>query len=207
MLHLASQSPRRRELLARLGIDFAIVDLDVPEVRAAGESPAAYVLRVAMDKARAGLLRLAHDRDAVLLAADTEVVLDDRVFGKPADAADAVAMLCQLSGRTHAVLSAVVVASAGRVEHVVSRTAVTFAALDRRRIERYVAAGDAMGKAGAYAIQGAAESFVTRLDGSHSGVMGLPLHATVELLRGFGIEPAYGSGEPSRTVAARRQPA
>ncbi|HST45740.1 MAG TPA: Maf family protein, partial [Luteimonas sp.] len=129
MLYLASQSPRRRALLARLGLPFAVIDLDVPEVRHGGESPRAYVLRVATDKACAGLARVADDPSAVLVAADTEVVLDDRVFGKPADAADAVAMLGALAGRTHAVLSAVVVASAARTAHVVSCTAVTFAAL------------------------------------------------------------------------------
>lgn len=207
MLYLASQSPRRRELLGRLGLEFTVVDLDVPETRAAGESPQAYVLRVATDKARAGLARVAHDRDAILIAADTEVVLDDRVFGKPVDAVDAEAMLGVLSGRTHAVLSAVVVVSAVREAHVVSRTQVTFATLEPARIQRYVAGGDAMGKAGAYAIQGAAESFVSRLDGSHSGVMGLPLHATVELLRGFGIELAYPLPDAAHAAAASRQPA
>ena len=187
MLYLASQSPRRRELLQRLGVPFEIVDVDVPEVRAPGEPAADYVSRVACEKAGAGLLMLSGVPGAVVLGADTEVVLDDEVFGKPADAAQAGQMLRRLSGRTHEALSVVWCLDAGRKEQAFSITQVEFAALDADRIDAYLASGEWQGKAGAYAIQGRAEAFVVRLSGSYSGVMGLPLHETAGLLRRFGI--------------------
>lgn len=185
MLYLASQSPRRRELLARFGLAFEVLDIDIPERREPGESPLGYVKRVAHEKAAAGLQRV--DTGATVLAADTEVVLDDEVFGKPRDDADAKAMLRRLSGRTHEVISVVALASDGRVAEAVSVTEVSFAALDDAAITAYVASGEPRGKAGAYAIQGAAEAFVRHLSGSYSGVMGLPLHETARLLREFGI--------------------
>lgn len=188
MLHLASQSPRRRDLLTRLGLPFGRVDVDVPEVRDAAESAADYVLRVAADKARAGFAALADD-DAVVLGADTEVVLDGEVFGKPRDAADAAAMLRRLSGRTHQVISAVVLVGAGRQVHELVVTDVGFDTLDEAIIAAYVASGEPYGKAGAYAIQGGAELFVTRMAGSHSAVIGLPLQQTAALLRSFGLQP------------------
>jgi septum formation protein len=188
MLYLASKSPRRSELLERLGVRFDSVDVDVPEVRAPGEPPADYVSRVAREKAGAGLLKLSGVAGAVVLGADTEVVLDDEVFGKPADAAQAADMLRRLSGRTHEVLSAVWCLDAGREEHAFSISRVEFATLDSTRIDAYLASGEWQGKAGAYAIQGRAEAFVVRLSGSYSGVMGLPLHETVALLRRFGME-------------------
>ena len=191
MLHLASQSPRRRELLARLGVDFGVIDVDVPEHREPGEPPEDYVRRVAREKAGAGLLEVVSIPDALVLGADTEVILDDEVFGKPRDAEDAAAMLRRLSGRTHEVVSAVSVVSAGREAQAVSRSRVAFAALDEDEIDAYVASGEPMGRAGAYAIQGGAERFVTRLDGSFSGVMGLPLHETARLLRGFGVATTF----------------
>ncbi|MCD9005387.1 Maf family nucleotide pyrophosphatase [Luteimonas sp. XNQY3] len=192
MLHLASQSPRRRDLLARLGLPFGRVDVDVPEVRDAGESADAYVLRVAADKARAGLQALAESGetgDVIVLGADTEVVLDGVVFGKPRDDADAFRMLQALSGRTHQVISAVVLAAAGRQDQATVVTEVTFDALDPDTIAAYVASGEPRGKAGAYAIQGGAELFVARMSGSHSGVIGLPLQQTAALLRIFGLQP------------------
>lgn len=191
MLHLASQSPRRRELLARLGVSFERIDVDVPEVRASGEPPVDYVRRVAREKAGAGLLEVVAVADACVLGADTEVVLDDEVFGKPRDAADAAAMLRRLSGRTHQVISAVSLVSAGREMQAVSCSQVTFAGLSDEDIAAYVASGEPMGRAGAYAIQGGAERFVTRLDGSFSGVMGLPLHETMQLLRESGIATGF----------------
>lgn len=187
MLHLASKSPRRRELLARLGLDFGVLDVDVPETRAPGEPPEAYVARVAREKAGAGLLRVVAVPGAVVLGSDTEVVLDDEVFGKPDGPGEAAAMLRRLSGRTHRVLTAVVLVSAGREASVMVASEVTFAPLSEEDIAEYVASGEPMGRAGAYAIQGGAERFVTRLAGSYSGVMGLPLHETALLLRGFGI--------------------
>ncbi|MGJ4804895.1 Maf family protein [Luteimonas sp. SDU82] len=191
MLHLASQSPRRRELLARLGVAFGIVDVDVPEQRAPGEPPEDYVRRVAREKAGAGLLEVVAVPGALVLGADTEVVLDDEVFGKPRDGADAAAMLRRLSGRTHEVISAVSLVSAGREAQVACISRVEFAPLDARDIDAYVASGEPMGRAGAYAIQGGAECFVRRLDGSYSGVMGLPLHETATLLRQFGVETGF----------------
>lgn len=189
MLYLASQSPRRRELLEQIGMRFGNVDIDVPEVRAAGEPPADYVSRVAREKAGAGLLKLSGVGDAVVLGADTEVVLGDDVFGKPRDDADAAAMLQRLSGRTHRVISAVWCVSAGREERAVHVSEVTFAALSAAEIAAYVATGEPRGRAGAYAIQGRAAAFIADLKGSHSGVMGLPLHETARLLRAFGLEP------------------
>jgi septum formation protein len=187
MLWLASQSPRRRELLAQVGVAFETVDVDVPEMRAADESPQAYVERVAREKARAGLAAvIARDPDAVVLGADTEVVLDDRVFGKPRDMADAAAMLRALSGRTHEVVSVVCRASARGEGIAACVSVVSFAELDAAAIDAYVATGEPFGKAGGYAIQGEAASFIAHLSGSYSGVMGLPLFETVRLLREAG---------------------
>lgn len=189
MLHLASRSPRRRELLARLGVRFELVDVDVPEQRAPEEPAEDYVLRVAREKAGAGLLEVVAVPGAVVLGADTEVVLDGEVFGKPRDADDAAGMLRRLSGRTHEVITVVALVSAGREAHAVSRSRVSFAPLTGADIAAYVATGEPMDRAGSYAIQGGAERFVTRLDGSFSGVMGLPLHDTGELLKEFGVVP------------------
>jgi len=189
MLYLASQSPRRRELLVQLGPAFGLLDVDVPEVRQPGEPPEAYVSRVAREKAGAGLLKVLANPSAVVLGADTEVVLDDEVFGKPADAADAARMLRRLSGRAHRCISTVWLVSAGREAHATCITEVRFEALTEARIDDYLACGEWQGKAGAYAIQGRAAAFVEHLSGSHSGVMGLPVHETARLLRGFGLLP------------------
>ena len=185
MLYLASQSPRRRELLARLGQPFATLDLDVPEQRQPGEPPEAYVRRVAREKAGAGLLQVMTNPAARVLGADTEVVLGDEVFGKPANAADAAAMLRRLAGRTHQVVSAVSLVSAAREAQVVSVSQVTFGVLGDAAIAAYVDGGEWQGKAGAYAIQGSAQVFVAHLSGSYSGVMGLPLYETAQLLAGM----------------------
>ena len=189
MLYLASQSPRRRELLARLGLDFGVLDLDIPEHRQPGEPAEEYVRRVAREKAGAGLLKVVANPSAVVLGSDTEVVLEDEVFGKPRDADDAAAMLRRLAGRTHLVISAVSAVSAGREAQIVSLSEVSFVPLDDSHIAAYIASGEWQGKAGAYGIQGAAEIFVERLSGSFSGVMGLPLHETAKLLEGFGFGP------------------
>ncbi|MEN1995970.1 MULTISPECIES: Maf-like protein [Stenotrophomonas] len=188
MLYLASRSPRRNELLARLDRPFQALDLHVPEVRAPAESAADYVQRVAADKARAGLALVAHDPDAVVLGSDTEVVLDGRVFGKPVDADDARAMLRALAGRTHQVMTAVALVAAGREQGVLVVSEVTFAAIDEDRIAAYVATGEPMDKAGAYAIQGGAERYIRHLAGSYSGVMGLPLQQTEQLLQAFELK-------------------
>jgi len=188
MLHLASKSPRRRELLRQLGLEPGLLDVDVPEVREAGESPLDYVNRVAREKAGAGLLQVMTLPNALVLGADTEVVLGDVVYGKPADRADAARMLGELSGRTHEVITAVWVMSAGREEHAIQRSQVTLSTLDAATLGWYLDSGEWQGKAGAYAIQGRAAAFVPRIEGSHSSVMGLPLHETHVLLRRFGLD-------------------
>ena len=189
MLYLASRSPRRIDLLTRLGVAFEPLDLEVVEQRAAGETPLQYVCRVAADKARAGLARLAgRPQPAWVLGSDTEVVLGDRVYGKPADAADASAMLASLAGRSHEVITAVALyCSDGRGEVISVASEVSFEAMDAATIAAYVATGEPMGKAGAYAIQGLAERHVSRLCGSYSGVMGLPLQQTAALLQRHGL--------------------
>lgn len=186
MLYLASQSPRRRQLLEQLGLRFAVLDVDVPELHRDGEPPEDYVSRVAREKAGAGLLQVAAVPGAIVLGADTEVVLDGEVFGKPADAAAAAAMLRRLQGRRHRVISTVWLLSAGREAHATSLSEVRFAPMDESAIAAYVASGEPYGRAGAYAIQGLAAAHIDHLSGSFSGVMGLPLYETAQLLRQFG---------------------
>jgi septum formation protein len=189
MLYLASQSPRRRELLGQLGVTFSILDVDVEEVPFPEEAPIDYVERVARDKALAGweLLTREAQADALVLASDTEVLLDRRVFGKPKDADDAVSMLQALSGRTHEVISAVCAVSGKREQGDVCVSRVRFAALSEADISAYVATGEPFGKAGAYAIQGRGATLIEHLEGNYSGVMGLPLFETARLLRSFGV--------------------
>jgi septum formation protein len=192
LLYLASNSPRRQELLRQLGVGFDLLRLreaagrerDVIEGALGGEPPLHYVERIARTKALIGWQRMESRGlpPRPVLAADTEVVLDGVIFGKPADAADAARMLRHLSGRTHQVLTAVAVKWREELAVEISTSAVTFAELDDARIERYVATGEPFDKAGAYAIQGQAGAFVTRLDGSYSGVVGLPLAETVGIL-------------------------
>ena len=186
MLYLASQSPRRRQLLEQIGVDFRTVDVDVPEQRAIAESPREYVSRVAREKALAGLAALS-DASAVVLGADTEVVLDNEVFGKPADAADATAMLRRLSGRVHEVISTVWLISHAGEWSDTSVSRVRMPELDAATIKAYIATGEAFGKAGAYAIQGHGAKLIEHLDGSHSGVMGLPIFETARLLRAHSL--------------------
>lgn len=187
MLYLASQSPRRRHLLGQLGVEFRLLDLDVEEVRGPDEAAGDYVRRVAREKAGAGLLEVVAVPNAVVLGADTEVVLDGEVFGKPRDEAHAADMLRRLSGRGHEVVTAVSLVSAGREAQAVSNSQVRVAAMSDADIARYLASGEWEGKAGAYAIQGRYEAHIEHLSGSYSGVMGLPLHDTAKLLREFGI--------------------
>jgi len=188
MLYLASRSPRRKQLLQQLGVAFELLDVDVPEVRAAGESALDYVGRVACEKARAGFIDVrGRDAGAIVLGADTEVLLDGRVFGKPRDVEDAGGMLRALSGHTHEVISVVCCVANGREESVASKSVVRFGPLSEAEINAYVAGGEPFGKAGGYAIQGRGAAFIEHLSGSHSGVMGLPLFETARLLRQFGI--------------------
>ncbi|ANB17952.1 Maf family protein [Dokdonella koreensis] len=186
MLFLASRSPRRSALLVQLGLRFEVLDLAIEEIRRAGEPAPDYVSRVAREKAGAGLLQVAGVANARVIGADTEVVLDGEVFGKPADAEAAARMLRRLSGRTHQVLSDVwCVGSAGEA-HASCVSEVTFSPLSDPEIAAYVATGEPFGKAGGYAIQGRAAAFVRHLSGSYSGVMGLPLFETAALLRQTG---------------------
>ncbi|MDH5469802.1 MAG: Maf family nucleotide pyrophosphatase [Gammaproteobacteria bacterium] len=183
---LASRSPRRRELLHQIGVDFDVIDVDVDEQRGPQESAEAFVARVALDKARAGRSALPAGSPMPVLGADTAVVIDDEVLGKPRDGADAARMLSLLSGRTHRVLTAVALV-AGRETVCVSTSNVTFRTLGDAECAAYWASGEPADKAGAYAIQGLAAVFISRLEGSYSGVMGLPLYETATLLQESGI--------------------
>jgi septum formation protein len=196
-IYLASRSPRRRELLKQVGISFEIVlfredsrrGMDVDESPRPGEEPSEYVLRVARSKAEAANLRLMQRRLPTypVLAADTTVVLDQRILGKPADEAEAIAMLTELAGTTHQVLTAVAVCRYERLETRLSTSTVEFAPLTPAQIRTYAATGEPLDKAGAYAIQGRGGAFVRHLSGSYSGVVGLPLYETAELLESFGL--------------------
>jgi len=179
---LASASPRRRELLRQVGVEFRVVVAAVDESVLQDEAPAAYVVRVARDKA---LEVLARESDGLpVLGADTAVVLDGRILGKPGDRAEAQAMLSSLSGRTHEVYSAAVLAAGAQPpRECLNISRVTFAELDWAWIESYCDSGDPMDKAGAYGVQGRAAEKITRIEGSFSGVMGLPLYETCQLLR------------------------
>ena len=190
--YLASSSPRRRELLIQLGLQFVVISQDVPEHRLPGESPEDYVQRLALEKARAGFGHLADDILRPVLGADTTVVVDDDILGKPSDKAAALAMLARLSGRSHRVLSAVAVVgrdNLGQNRETVctSESRVTFRVITDEEREAYWVSGEPADKAGAYAIQGLAAVFIERLEGSYSGVMGLPLFETSKLLGEFGI--------------------
>jgi septum formation protein len=182
-LILASSSPRRAELLTQAGFEFQIDAADVDETVLSGESPDAYVARVAREKARVVATR--HAADAVILAADTTVVVEGEILAKPLDAADATRMLTLLSGTVHDVLTGVVVVSGGRESVEVVRTRVHFIELTAADIAWYVATGEADGKAGAYGIQGRAARFVDWIEGSWSNVVGLPV-ATVARMLGPG---------------------
>jgi len=195
-IYLASQSPRRRELLKRIGINFEMLllrsdprrKIDVDEEPRPDEQPDAYVQRISAEKAQAGwdALLFRNLPPFPVLAADTTVELDGKIFGKPRDREDAAAILRQLSGRRHQVLTAVSVAFQEHIETRLSATAVDFVELSEERIHRYVLSNEVHDKAGAYGIQGHAGSFVKRIEGSYSGVVGLPLAETVELLALFG---------------------
>jgi septum formation protein len=188
-IYLASQSPRRRELLMQIGIAHRVLSIDVDERSQPGESPFDYVQRLALEKAGAGwqYLQAKQLPPAPVLGADTAVVIDAIILGKPTDAIAAHAMLQQLSGRSHEVLTAVAVQAENGAQVTVSRTRVWFRALAREEIEHYCASGEPCDKAGAYGIQGLAAKFIERIEGSYSGVVGLPLFETAQLLKPFGI--------------------
>lgn len=214
-LFLASRSPRRRELLAGLGYRFEVVDAAIDESRADGEAPPRYVERMAREKALAGLAAVERAGVApgggtspVVLGADTIVVVDGEVFGKPRDGAEVLAHLERLSARDHVVLSAVALAARSRNgeagAHVrLSRSRVWFRALSAAERTAYRETGEPADKAGSYAIQGLAAAFVTRLEGSWSAVVGLPLHETADLLARAGMPFLC----PANERAAGRMPA
>jgi len=183
-LVLASASPRRQELLARLGVAFTVVPSDIPEEHPAAPPPEA-IAAVALAKARAVALRL--PSDAVVLGADTEVVLDGRLLGKPRDAADAVRILRELRGRTHEVITGVALVARGGEEATAVTTRVTMRDYDTPEIEAYVATGEPLDKAGAYGVQGLGARLVARVDGCLTNVVGLPISTTRELLERWGV--------------------
>lgn len=183
-LFLASTSPRRRELLAQLGLEFSVLQVGVDESRRIGEAPSDYVARLAREKAEAGR---AVAREGVVIAADTTVVLGEDILGKPASLEEAVAMWSRLSGREHHVLTGVAVGHQDRIEVRVVRTIVRFREIDPGEMRAYWASGEPTDKAGGYAIQGIGAIFVSGIDGSYSNVVGLPLAETAELLKQSGI--------------------
>jgi len=172
---LASASARRSLLLTQIGVRHRAVAADVDETPRRGEAPDRYVGRLAEDKARAIVHAAGGAPDRPVLAADTTVVLDGHIYGKPADEADCIAMLAALGGRRHAVLTALALWSDGRLRHALSTSHVTFREIGTEESRRYWASGEPAGKAGAYAIQGLASRFVTRINGSYSNVVGLPV--------------------------------
>lgn len=193
-LVLASSSPRRRALLEAAGLRFDVVPVDVDERLLPGETPDVYVGRLARAKAGA----VSAQPDTVVLAADTVVLVDDEVLGKPIDDADARRMLQQLAGRTHVVLSGVVLSANGKSTLDLARTEVRFIPLTPQEIDWYVATGEPGGKAGAYAIQGRASLFVERLEGSYTNVVGLPIEVVYRRLAGLGCSFGELSDVPGR---------
>jgi len=197
-VYLASKSSRRQELLRQLGVDFTELLLreaagrepDIVEAPREGEDALEYVKRITRLKASVAWHRMTRRNLSLkpVLAADTEVVLEGKVLGKPRDAPDAIAMLAALSGRTHEVVTAVAVRWEAQLAQTVSSSRVTFRVLQNDEIERYIATGEPFDKAGAYAIQGRAAAFIRHLEGSYSGVMGLPLFETAEILTKIGYQ-------------------
>ena len=191
-LYLASQSPRRSELLAQVGVSFDILSINIDETVNNNEVAEEYVVRLATEKALAGWHVIKQQSKAVL-GSDTAVVIAGQILGKPENTADAKRMLALLSGKTHQVMTAVALAvqdsnsNQPELSSVISVSDVTFKVLSNAEIEKYVLTGECDDKAGSYAIQGLAAAFITHLSGSYSGVMGLPLYETVELLNKAGI--------------------
>lgn len=185
MLILASASPRRQALLRQIGASFRVMATQAEELTGSALSPEDLVSENARRKAMAALSAAG---GAPVLAADTVVALEGMIFGKPRDAEDAVQMLARLSGRFHEVCTGVAVAVGGRMEVAAEKTVVTFAPLTMERIRRYVATGEPLDKAGAYAVQGRAAAFIVRIEGSFSNVVGLPLYLTATLAERVGID-------------------
>ena len=185
-LFLASASPRRRELLTQIGVPFSLVSVSIDETPRPDESPESYVQRLAQEKALAGLASIADD-SACVLGADTTVVLDEQILGKPASREDAIATLLSLSGREHQVMTAVALASAKGCQVRLVTSQVAFRPISPDEADAYWQSGEPQDKAGSYAIQGWGAVFVSSLQGSYSGVVGLPLCETAQLLDAYGI--------------------
>lgn len=186
-IYLASSSPRRRELLEQIGVGYRQLSVDVPEQPGEDEAPEVYVLRVALEKARAGRALLDADDPRPVLGADTAVVTHGQILGKPRDAEDAVSTLIQLSGDRHQVMTAVAMVGPDDEEHTrLSVSSVLFRPISLDEARAYWQSGEPADKAGGYAIQGKGAVFIERIEGSYSGVMGLPLFETAELLKCFG---------------------
>ncbi len=194
-IYLASQSPRRRQLLEQLGVKHELLlpdaneDAEELELAMENEAPAAYVKRVTALKLDAAVARLKRRGlpIAPILCSDTTVAIGRTIYGKPENSVDARRMLSELAGRTHRVLTAVAVQHKTKRWHALSDSRVRFAAITKAQIKGYVAGGEPMGKAGAYAVQGAAAAFISHISGSYSGIMGLPMFETAELLRQAGV--------------------
>jgi septum formation protein len=194
-VYLASQSPRRRQLLEQLGVRYELLlpdaqeDSEALEEVRSGEAPASYVQRVTRLKLDAALARMQRRSlpPAPVLCSDTTVALGRTIYGKPADARGAARMLRELSGHTHRVLTAVAVHAGRKRVQALSDSRVSFAPMTAAQVRAYVATGEPMGKAGAYAVQGRAAAHITRIAGSYTGIMGLPLHETAQLLRSVGV--------------------
>ncbi len=199
-VYLASSSPRRRELLAQIGVPCRVLPVSVDETVVAGESPEDYVLRLSRLKAVVGCSLLPAAPLAPVLAADTAVVLDGKVLVKPTDSHDAVRMLCKLSGRTHEVLTAIALRSEQGLVSRLSRSTVTFRTITPVEAQDYWDTGEPYDKAGGYAVQGCGAVFITDLRGSYSGVMGLPLYETAELLE-LARVPRWQRAASSRSFA------
>lgn len=185
-IYLASASPRRSQLLDQIGVPHRVVPVDIDESRRMGESPADYVTRLAVEKAEALWGRLPESERLPVLGSDTTVALGDEIFGKPEHRDEGLAMLGRLSGRTHQVFTAVALYSSSGCEVRLSISDVTFGTLSKDDCEAYWRTGEPLGKAGGYAVQGRAAAFIARIAGSYSGIMGLPLHETAELLNKIG---------------------
>jgi septum formation protein len=188
-LYLASASPRRRELLAQVRLLAALLPQDIDESLMVDESPETYVTRLAQSKAAAALRDPRYKQDLPVLAADTTVVCEGQILGKPATLGEARAMLRLLSGRAHRVLTAVAIGVRARTEVILVTTSVHFRAIDDVEIDTYWNTGEPQDKAGGYGIQGLGAMFVRHIEGSYSGVMGLPLFETLQLLKTFGVNP------------------
>jgi septum formation protein len=202
---LASASERRRALLAQIGVRHEVLATDLDESQRDGEAAHDYVARLAREKAAAAVRRLGARAGLPVLAADTAVVLDGRVYGKAADEDECVAILSALAGRTHEVLTAIALLHAGGLSVASSASRVSFRAIGEAECRRYWATGEPAGKAGAYAIQGLGAVFVSRIEGSHSGVMGLPLYETAALLDAAGVRRWQPEHALSRAGPSVRQ--